>query len=182
MEETTKKNSQIDKEAETKIYQAMDIAGPNSGPVAVEDSTVDSPVESNTVQANYSEDEDEDELPEEEFIRLVTKDGVDYLLNAPLPPSKGFIINDEGIPIIWNPMTLRMEPYFPEDVKIKKISVFRFGSEDVFRIFCLAEEGSEYKEEGLAVIRTIPFSEISSWDTITDENNLISSEEENEQE
>jgi len=123
-------------------------------------------------------DEEEDELSEE-LIRLMTKDGVEYLLNAPLPPSKGFIINDEGAPIIWNPMSLRMEPYVPEEVTIKKMSLFRFGNsgDDVFRIFCLANKGSEYKDEGLSVIRTLPISEISSWDTITDENNLISSEQ-----
>lgn len=128
---------------------------------------------------NESEDENSDESDDdsgfdEEYVRLVTKDGVEYLLEAPLPPTKGFILNEHGSAVIWNPNSLRMEPYVPEQVRIKKISLFHInGTDDVFRIFCLANDGSEYKQQGLAVIRTVPFSEISSWDTIVDENALI---------
>lgn len=167
MDEENKKLS------EEEIYSSVGIVGPN---VKIENEVITKDIEDD------NEEEDEDIYEGEEYIRLMTKDGVEYLINAPLPPSKGFIINDDGHPIIWNPMSLRMEKYVPEEVRIKKISLFQLkGSGDVFRIFCLATKGSEYKKEGLSVIRTIPFNEISSWDTIIDESALgisINQEEE----
>ena len=151
---------QIDKiKVEEDIIRAVGVVG---GP---EPSTEDSDAE---------EDIAGGEEYEEEYIRLVTKDGVDYLLGAPLPPSKGFIIGEDGAALVWNPNSLRMESYVPEDVRIKKMSLMHLnGSEDVFRIFCLAVDDSEYKKEGYSVIRTIPFSEISSWDTLVEESMLI---------
>jgi len=147
------------------------------------DQSIKEEVQSSSTEVNESieEDKDEDEDEggyEEEYIRIATKEGVEYLLNSPLPPAKGFAFGEDGSPLVWNPLKLRMERYSPEEVTIKKISLFHLsGAEDVFRIFCLANNGGEYKEAGLTVIRTVPISEISSWDTIVNEDILIAAED-----
>jgi len=164
---------------ETTVLNASNAEGSD---ISNDESTVDLNT-NNISEDNTTEVEEEDSVLEEEddyeeeYIRLATKEGVEYLLNSPLPPAKGFVFGEDGTPLVWNPLKLRMERYSPEEVTIKKISLFHLsGADDVFRIFCLANKGGEYKDAGLTVIRTVPISEISSWDTIVDEKVLITSE------
>ena len=124
-----------------------------------------------------TDDDNDDSIPDisEEIIRVVTKDGVEYLLTARLPPPKGFVIEEStGNPLVWNPVALRMVVWKPEPVTIKNIDLWKSpDGSSVFRIACVADKDSDYEKQGLTIVRTISKEEVSTWDSVTNQEAML---------
>lgn len=91
----------------------------------------------------------------EEIVRVITKDGATYVLGAPLPQPIGQ--DPEPVTVIYIELS-----YSPEE-----------GGDDIFRIFCKPDQGSHYEREGLMVITSIPYSEVTRWDSVTNQEDTI---------
>ncbi len=90
----------------------------------------------------------------EEIVRVITKDGATYVLGAPLPQPVGQ--DPEPVSVIYIELS-----YSPDE------------GEDIFRIFCKPDEGSHYEREGLMVITSVPYSEVTRWDSVTNQEETI---------